>query len=67
MTDDSLNEVRARVERSVFHRWAGMRLDRIAPGDVDVSLEVEPHHVTRGDRPRRGDRHALPTRRPASP
>lgn len=45
MTDDSLNEVRARVERSVFHRWAGMRLDRIAPGEVDVSLEVEPHHM----------------------
>ncbi len=42
---DRLAEVRARVERSAFHAWAAMRLDRVAPGKVDVSLDAEPHHL----------------------
>lgn len=28
-----------------FHRWAGMRVIREAPGEVDVALDVRPDHM----------------------
>jgi uncharacterized protein (TIGR00369 family) len=40
-----LDEVRERFARSEFHRWIGMRLARVEPGEVDVELDVEPHHL----------------------
>ena len=40
-----IDEVRERFARSEFHNWIGMRLSRVESGEVDVSLEVEPHHL----------------------
>lgn len=45
MDEDRLEEVRERVARSAFHTWVGMRLERVAPGEVDVSLDAEDHHL----------------------
>jgi uncharacterized protein (TIGR00369 family) len=42
---DRLAEVRERVERSAFHsELFGMRLERVAEGEVDVALELRPEH-----------------------
>ena len=40
-----IDEVRERFARSGFHNWIGMRLSRVEPGEVDVSLDVQPHHL----------------------
>ncbi len=37
--------LRRRVDRSAFHRWAGLELERVAPGEVDVALDLQPHHL----------------------
>jgi uncharacterized protein (TIGR00369 family) len=37
--------VRERFARSAFHNWIGMRLERVEPGEVDVALDLEPHHM----------------------
>lgn len=43
---DRVEEVRERFERSEFHTaFLGLRLDRVAEGRVDVSLELEPRHL----------------------
>jgi uncharacterized protein (TIGR00369 family) len=42
--DPRLRDVADRVERSVFHGWAGIRLVRAAPGEVQIELDVEGHH-----------------------
>lgn len=42
--DPRLRDVADRVERSVFHGWAGIRLVRAAPGEVEVALDAEAHH-----------------------
>lgn len=36
--------LRERVARSEFHHWAGIELTRVAPGEVEVAMELEPHH-----------------------
>lgn len=42
---DRLEEVRERFDRSEFHTsFLGLRLDRVAEGEVDISLELEPRH-----------------------
>jgi uncharacterized protein (TIGR00369 family) len=41
----TIDGVRERFARSAFHTWIGMRLERIEPGEVDVALDVEPHHL----------------------
>jgi len=42
---DRLEEVRERFARSEFHTaFLGLRLDRVADGEVDVSLVMEPRH-----------------------
>ncbi len=40
-----IDEVRERFARSGFLNWIGMRLERVEPGEVDVALDVEPHHL----------------------
>jgi len=40
-----IDEVRERFARSGFHNWIGMRLERVEPGEVEVALDVEPHHL----------------------
>jgi uncharacterized protein (TIGR00369 family) len=46
---DRLSEVRDRFARSEFHRtFLGARLERLAPGEVDVSLLVETRHLNLG-------------------
>ena len=43
---DRLSEIRERFEASPFHATlVGARLDRVAPDEVDVSLDVEPRHL----------------------
>lgn len=43
---DRLEEVRERFARSKFHTaFVGLRLDRVAEGEVDVSLVLEPRHL----------------------
>jgi len=40
-----IDEVRERFASSGFHNWIGMRLSRVELGEVDVSLDVQPHHL----------------------
>ena len=43
---DRLTEVRERFAGSEFHRtFLGARLEHVAPGEVDVSLQVETRHL----------------------
>jgi uncharacterized protein (TIGR00369 family) len=43
---DRLTEVREGFARSKFHRtFLGAHLERVAPGEVDVSLQVETRHL----------------------
>ncbi|HET8526910.1 MAG TPA: PaaI family thioesterase [Actinomycetota bacterium] len=43
---DRLPEIRERFAGSPFHSaFLGARLDRVAPDEVDVSLDVEPRHL----------------------
>ena len=43
---DRLSEIRERFAGSPFHTaFVGARLDRVAPDEVDVSLDVEPRHL----------------------
>ena len=43
---DRLKEVRERFARSEFHREIiGARLERVAPGEVDVSFRAGPRHL----------------------
>jgi uncharacterized protein (TIGR00369 family) len=43
--DRRLAEVRERFAGSPFHAaFLGLRLDRVAEGEVDVSLDLEPRH-----------------------
>lgn len=45
MSENRLDDVRERFERSEFHsRWLGLTLERAEVGDVEVSLEIAPHH-----------------------
>lgn len=42
---ERLEEIAERVHRSAFHTWAGLTVTRVAPGEVDVVMETEPHHL----------------------
>lgn len=42
---DRIADVRSRVDRSRFHAWMGMRLERLEDGESEVVLEVGPDHV----------------------
>lgn len=37
--------VRDWVNRSTFHEWVGIRLDRLERGEVDLSLDVREDHM----------------------
>jgi uncharacterized protein (TIGR00369 family) len=39
-----LEELKARIEASPFHRWAGMTLVSVGGGRAEVSLELQDHH-----------------------
>ena len=43
--DDRVAEVRERVDDSTFHRNFGMRLEHVAEGEVDLSLEAGSEHL----------------------
>jgi acyl-CoA thioesterase len=43
--DAKIEDVRAQVERSRFHAWMGMRLERLGDGEADVTLEVQAEHL----------------------
>ncbi len=40
-----IDDIRERFARSGFHTWIGLRLERVEPGEVDVALDLEPHHL----------------------
>ncbi len=42
---DRIADVRGRVERSRFHAWIGMHLERLEEGESELALEVGPDHV----------------------
>jgi uncharacterized protein (TIGR00369 family) len=37
--------LRERMAGSDFHRWAGLEVERVALGEVDVAMEVTDHHL----------------------
>jgi uncharacterized protein (TIGR00369 family) len=43
--DPRLQEIADRVARSEFHRWAGIELVRAEPGEVEIALGAEAHHL----------------------
>ena len=38
-------DVTDRMARSAFHRWAGIDLVRAEPGEVEIALRAEDHHL----------------------
>jgi len=39
-----LDEIRTRVERSPFHRWAGITLLSVGHGEAEVAMDLGEHH-----------------------
>jgi acyl-CoA thioesterase len=44
-SDPRLADIAARLAGSPFHRWAGIELVRAEPGEVEVAMRVEQHHL----------------------
>jgi uncharacterized protein (TIGR00369 family) len=42
---DIADDLRMRMRASGFHRLIGVQLDDAHPGEVDVSLQIEPRHL----------------------
>jgi uncharacterized protein (TIGR00369 family) len=43
---ERVDDVRGLFERSEFHsRWLALTLERVEPGQVDVAMAVQPHHL----------------------
>jgi uncharacterized protein (TIGR00369 family) len=42
---DRVASVREQVERSRFHAWIGMSLERLEAGESELGLDVRPEHV----------------------
>lgn len=42
--NDLLAELRARLQASVFHTWAGMEVVEAEPGEVTVSMDLHDRH-----------------------
>jgi uncharacterized protein (TIGR00369 family) len=41
-----IDDVRERFARSEFHsRWLALTLERVEPGEVDVAMDVQRHHL----------------------
>ena len=43
--DARLQEIADRMARSAFHRWTGMQLVRAEPGEVEIALDADGHHL----------------------
>lgn len=43
--DLGLRDIADRMARSAFHRWAGIELVRAEPGEVEIALRAEDHHL----------------------
>lgn len=43
--DAGLRDIADRMARSAFHRWAGIELIRAEPGEVEIALRAEDHHL----------------------
>ena len=43
--NETTRDLRARLEGSPFHSWAGLSVIDAAPGVVEVALDAEPHHL----------------------
>jgi uncharacterized protein (TIGR00369 family) len=41
----AVRDIADRMARSAFHRWAGIDLVRAEPGEVEVALRAEDHHL----------------------
>jgi uncharacterized protein (TIGR00369 family) len=44
LDDRHLEQLRARIENSPFHQWAGLELVSVADGVAELSLALRPHH-----------------------
>jgi uncharacterized protein (TIGR00369 family) len=44
LDDRHLEQLRARIENSPFHQWAGLELVSVADGVAELSLSLRPHH-----------------------
>jgi uncharacterized protein (TIGR00369 family) len=45
-TGRGVDDVRERFGRSEFHsRWLALSLERVEPGEVDVAMDVQRHHL----------------------
>jgi uncharacterized protein (TIGR00369 family) len=44
LDDRHLDELRARVQNSPFHQWAGLELLSVADGVSELELVLRPHH-----------------------
>jgi uncharacterized protein (TIGR00369 family) len=45
-THRGVEDVRERFARSEFHsRWLALSLERVERGEVDVAMDVQPHHL----------------------
>jgi len=43
--DGTTGDLRAKLEGSAFHSWAGMSVLEAAPGAIEIALDAEPHHL----------------------
>lgn len=44
LDDRHLEDLRARVQGSPFHQWAGLELVSVADGASELELALQPHH-----------------------
>jgi uncharacterized protein (TIGR00369 family) len=44
LDDRHLDELRARIQNSPFHKWAGLDLISVADGVSELELVLRPHH-----------------------
>jgi uncharacterized protein (TIGR00369 family) len=46
--DAVIEDLRARMARSAFHGWMGMSFVDARPGEIEIALDVQEHHLNLG-------------------
>lgn len=44
LDERQLDDLKDRVRRSPFHRWAGMELVEVGDGEAELAMDLHPHH-----------------------
>lgn len=44
LDDRHLRDLKDRVQRSPFHRWAGLELVSVGDGRAELAMDLQPHH-----------------------